>query len=131
MRTPLLSFLTDFENALMADDPAPEGGAWVTQRSVNYQRGLARLELAVRGEQGLVERGQVLLQGYQLADGTPCLKAMLSWAGSSEQRVCSYFHKADISWRSEARKAAAEWMGGPVATSEAGSNLAEPALAVG
>jgi hypothetical protein len=131
MRTPLLSFLTDFENALLADDPAPEGGSWVTQRSVNYQRGLARLELAVRGEQGLTERGQVLLQGYQLADGTPCLKAMLSWAGSSEQRVCSYFYKAGISWRSEARKAAAEWMGGPVATSEAGSNLAEPALAVG
>jgi len=124
MHTRLLSFLTDLTNALMADDPAPLDGAWETSRTVNYHLGLARLNLNVRTSTGLIPRGQVLLQSYQLADGTPCLKAALSWAGTENGATRAIYSKADINWKSEARKVAAEWMAGvpeysPESSSEA------------
>jgi hypothetical protein len=106
MHTRLLSFLSDLERALAADDPAPLDGAWETTRTVNYHLGLARLSLNVR------TRGQVLLQSYQLADGTPCLKAALSWTGTENGAARAIYSKPDINWTSEARKVAAEWMAG-------------------
>jgi hypothetical protein len=109
----MLSFLTDVERALAADDPAPDDGSWESSRTVNYHLGLARLTLAVRSAAGLTPRGTVLLQGYQLADGTPCLKAALSWHGSESTNTHAIYHKPDINWTSEARKVAAEWMAGP------------------
>jgi hypothetical protein len=115
MHSRLLSFLSDIERSLAADDPAPEEGSWETSRSVNYHLGLARLILAVRTASGLKPRGSILLQGYQLADGTPCLKAALSWAGSESGAVHAIFSKPDINWTNEARKVAAEWMAGPPA----------------
>ena len=113
MHTRMLSFLSDLERALAADDPAPDDGNWETSRTVNYHLGLARLTLAVRTATGLTPRGTVLLQGYQLADGTPCLKAALSWHGSESTNTRAIYHKPDINWTSEARKVAAEWMAGP------------------
>lgn len=113
MHTRLLSFLSDFERALTADDPSPEDGSWETSRSVNYHQGLARLMLGVRNATGVKPRGSVLLQSYQLADGTPCLKAALVWAGTESGAVRAIFSKPDINWTSEARKVAAEWMAGP------------------
>lgn len=110
MHTRLLSFLSDFERALAADDPAPLDGTWETSRTVNYHLGLARLNLGVRTTSGLISRGQVLLQSYALADGTPCLKAGLSWNGSAQNATHSIFSKPDVNWTSEARKVAAEWM---------------------
>lgn len=112
MHTRLLSFLADFERALAADDPAPLDGSWETTRTVNYHLGLARLNLNVRTSGNLVSRGQVLLQSYQLADGTPCLKAALSWVGTENGLTRAIYSKPDVNWTSEARKVAAEWMAG-------------------
>ena len=116
MHTRLLSFLSDLENALIADDPSPSDGAWEGCRTVNYHLGLARLRLGVRLPSGQLEpRGSLLLQSYQLADGSPCLKAALSWAGSEVQCLRSIYAKPDVNWKAEARKVAAEWMAGPPA----------------
>ncbi len=112
MHTRLLSFLADFERALAADDPAPLDGSWETTRTVNYHLGLARLNLNVRTSGNFVSRGQVLLQSYQLADGTPCLKAALSWVGTENNLTRAIYSKPDVNWTSEARKVAAEWMAG-------------------
>lgn len=112
MHTRLLSFLADFERALAADDPAPLDGSWETTRTVNYHLGLARLNLNVRTGGNLIPRGQILLQSYQLADGTPCLKAALSWIGTDNGITRAIYSKPDVNWTSEARKVAAEWMAG-------------------
>jgi len=124
MHNRLLSFLTDFQNALLADDPAPaDGGTWECGRLVNYQLGLARLTLAVCPPSGGREdRGTVMLQSYALADGTPCLKALLGWAGREDTRGLSIYAKPDVDWRREARQAAAEWMAGPPAQTAAAGN---------
>ncbi|MCM2273316.1 MAG: hypothetical protein NDI75_00765 [Candidatus Didemnitutus sp.] len=108
----LLSFLTDFERSLAADDPAPDGGTWETSRMVNYHLGLARLDLQVRVGELPSSRGQVLVQGYQLADGTPCLKATLSWTGTERTTEHAIYAKPEVNWTSEARKIAAQWMAG-------------------
>lgn len=125
MPTRLLSFLSDLEHALAADDPSPSDGAWENKRSVNYHLGLARLLLGVRLPEGGKNepRGSILLQSYQLADGSPCLKAALSWAGTDRNVVRSIFSRPDVDWTREARKIAAEWMAGPPAKVEA---TAEP-----
>jgi len=116
MHTRMLSFLTDIEKALAADDPSPMDGSWENSRIINYHLGLARLTLGVKDATGKkVERGVILLQSYQLADGTPCLKAALSWTSSSASAVRAIYAKPDVNWTSEARRVAAEWMGGPPA----------------
>lgn len=112
MHTRLLSFLSDLERALAADDPSPMDGQWETSRTVNYHLGLARVNLGVRTASGLVPRGQIMLQSYALADGTPCLKAALSWTGSENGCTRAIYSKPDVNWTSEARKVAAEWMAG-------------------
>ena len=112
----LLSFLSDFERALQADDPSPDDGAWQTTRAVNYRCGLARLQLnVVQAGQAPQPRGTVLLQSYKLADGTPCLKAQLAWAGAEPTALHSIFAKPGCDWKSEARRLAAKWMAGPPA----------------
>jgi hypothetical protein len=132
MHNRLLSFLTDVEKALVADDPAPSDGSWEAARTVNYHLGLARLMLGVRLPEGgkTDPRGTILLQSYQLADGTPCLKAALSWTGSDRNTVRSLFTKPEVDWTREARKIAAEWMAGPPAKAEtpAEAALDTPAL---
>lgn len=116
MHSRLLSFLSDFERSLQADDPSPDDGTWQTSRAVNYRSGLARLQLGVRlPDQGLKERGSVLLQSYKLADGSACLKAQLGWAGSEPTVIHSIFAKPGCDWKSEARRLAAKWMAGPPA----------------
>lgn len=118
MHTRLLSFLSDFERSLAIDDPEPDGGCWDATRTVNYQAGLARLELGVRQGQAVTPRGHVLLQGYQLADGTPCLKAALGWHGAAETTERAIYAKPEVNWTGEARKLAAEWAAGAPATFE-------------
>ncbi|HEY4300151.1 MAG TPA: hypothetical protein VGM73_04720 [Candidatus Didemnitutus sp.] len=116
MHTRLLSFLTDVEKALAADDPSPSDGSWDTSRTINYHLGLARLSLGARlaGEK-TEARGAILLQCYKLADGTPCLKAALTWKSSTATTVRSIYSKPDINWGTEARKIGAEWLAGPPA----------------
>ncbi len=116
MHSRLLSFLSDFERALLADDPSPDEGQWHNERAVNYQSGLARVHLGVRMPGGEHKpRGAVLLQGFKLADGIGCLKAQLSWAGSEATATHSIFTKPGCDWRSEARRLAAQWQVGPPA----------------
>ena len=119
MHTRLLSFLTDLECSLAADDPTPSDGSWETTRTVNYNQGLARLVLGVRLPDGNLEsRGNVMLQSFLLADETTCLKAVLSWTGSESKMARSIYSKPETNWVAEARKIAAEWMAGPPAKSE-------------
>jgi hypothetical protein len=129
MNSRLLSFLSDFERAIMADDPSPEEGTWQTSRTVNYRNGLARLQLTVRLPDGSNKsRGSVLLQSYNLADGSACLKAHLNWAGSETATVHAIFTKPGNDWKSQARRLAAEWMAGvPAAATPV--NTEEPVLA--
>lgn len=132
MHARLLSFLTDFEQALLADDPCPDEGTWETSRTVNYHRGLAQLILNVRTTTGVTPRGSVFLQGHILADGTPCVKAILGWHGSTQNRICSIYSKPDLNWKSEARKAAAEWMAGPpTVTPMLGADTSAPLAVAG
>ena len=119
MHTRLLSFLTDIECSMAADDPSPSDGNWETTRTVNYNQGLARLVLGVRlPDKRLEARGTILLQSYLLADESPCLKAILTWSGSDSKIVRAIYSKPETNWTSEARKVAAEWMAGPPAKLE-------------
>jgi hypothetical protein len=112
----LLCFLSDFERALAADDPAPNDGCWDNARTVNYSLDLARLCLNARlVDLTLQPRGIVNLQGFTLADGTGCLKAALTWTGSDAETVQAIYSKPGLNWKSEARRLAAIWMGGPPA----------------
>ena len=116
MHSRLLSFLSDFERALLADDPSPDEGTWQNERAVNYRTGLARVQLGVRLPGGQRQiRGSVLLQGYKLADGAACLKALVSWQGSDATATHAIFSKPGCNWKSEARRLAATWMAGPPA----------------
>jgi hypothetical protein len=116
MHSRLLSFLSDFERALLADDPSPEEGSWQAERAVNYRSGLARLQLAVRLPDGQQKpRGTLLVQGFRLADGSKCLKAQCNWTGSELVTTHAIFSKPGCNWRTEARRLAALWMGGPPA----------------
>lgn len=139
MHSRLLSFLSDFERALLADDPSPEEGSWQAERAVNYRTGLARLQLAVRLPDGQRKpRGSVLVQGFRLADGSGALKAQCAWAGCELTTTHAIFSKPGSNWQTEARRLAAQWMAGPPAvapttTLDAASDetIAEPAAATG
>ena len=113
MHSRLLSFISDFERALLADDPSPDEGTWQNERAVNYRTGLARVQLVVLMPDGQRKaRGTVLVQGFRLADGVGCLKAQLSWAGTETTANHSIFSKPGCNWKTEARKLAANWMAG-------------------
>jgi len=130
MHSRLLSFLSNFERALVADDPSPDDGVWETERTVNYRSGLARLQLMVRiAGQPRKPRGSVLIQGFKLADGAACLKLQLSWAGTEATATTSIFAKPGSDWKSEARKLAALWMAGPPASSVAAPVVEEQPVA--
>jgi hypothetical protein len=129
MHSRLLSFLSDFERALRADDPSPEDGEWQASRAVNYRNGLARLQLnVILPDRTCKPRGIVLLQSYKLADGTPCLKAQLGWAEGEPTAIHSIFAKPGCDWKMEARRLAAKWMAGPPAVVP--MPVAEPEAAV-
>ncbi len=134
MHSRLLSFLSDFERAILADDPTPDDGIWETERAVNYRNGLARLQLTVRvASNPRKPRGSVLLQGFKLADGAACLKLQFNWAETETTATHSIFAKPGCDWRTEARRLAAIWMAGPPANARSFSPsqpmLAESAIA--
>jgi len=129
MQSRLLTFLSDFERTLLTEDPNPDNGTWQNHRTVNYGSGLARIQLNVLTvDKTIKPRGGVLLQGYALADGTPCLKASLSWAGAESPSVFAIFPKPGKDWKGEARRLAAEWMAGPPSADQAMENP-EPIMA--
>ena len=113
MSNRLLSLLTEIQLALMATDPAPEGGSWDILRLINFHQGLARLTLAVRSPARVTAaRGSILLQSFILADGSECLKANLTWQGTEDSSVYSIYAKPQIDWRGEAGRIAARWLEG-------------------
>jgi hypothetical protein len=124
----LLSFFSDIERSIEADQPSSPEGEWKSRRTVNYSLGIARLELGMVPSGSAEERkGTILLQCYQLADSSPCLKAALSWAGIEGIVTRSIYSKPEMSWTSEARKIAAEWLGGPPPAMDKPSFLSEAA----
>jgi hypothetical protein len=126
----LLCFLSDIERALAADDPSPGDGSWENARTVNYSQAIARVLLNARLPAGTLEaRGAITVQAYTLADGTACLKANLTWAGSTAETVRSIYTKPGTNWTSEARRLAALWMGGAPAEATVTALEAEPAKA--
>jgi hypothetical protein len=112
----LLSFLSDIEQALLAESPVVEGGAWETSRMMSFHHGLARLTLNARGSSDLpCAGGTIFLQTFALADGSLCLKASLGWKDSEVSPVLSVYSNPIINWTTEASRIASAWLKGPPA----------------
>ncbi len=119
MSNRLLSLLTEIESALIANDPAPDGGRWDTSRLVNFKQGLARLTLAICSPTGMsVPRGSILLQCFALADSSLCMKSNLSWEGIANSTVYAIYSKPGINWHREAGQIAVKWLDGQFAMLE-------------
>jgi hypothetical protein len=119
MSNRLLSLLSDIEQAMKANDPSPDEGTWDNLRIINFHQGLARLTLAVRSAAGVTAtRGEILLQGYSLADGSQCVKANLSWRGTETTEVYAIYAKPETRWNSEASQIAIKWLDGHLAAVE-------------
>jgi hypothetical protein len=117
MQTRLLAFLAETQRAICAERSEPRpGSAWEASRSVNYALGLARLNLASKEFSGKTSSlGSLLLQSFKLADGTLCLKANLSWPGSTADVSRPIYAKPGLDWEEEARALASLWLSGPPA----------------
>lgn len=112
----LLSFLSDIERALLAESPAVDGGAWETNRIVNFHHGLARLTLTPRPAADLpFPPGAIFLQAFSLADGSQCLKASLNWKGSESFPVIAVYSTPTTNWKLEASRISSAWLEGPPA----------------
>jgi hypothetical protein len=112
----LLSFLSDIERALIAESPAVDGGAWETNRMVNFHHGLARLTLKARpGVELAATGGTIFLQAFVLADGSLCLKASLNWKGSDAFPIIAVYSTPSLNWKLEASRIATAWLEGPPA----------------
>lgn len=112
----LLSFLSDIEKAVVAESPVVDGGAWETNRIVNFNHGLARLTLTARPGADLPSSGgAIFLQAFVLADGSLCLKANLNWKGSDAFPVMSVYSTPTLNWKLEASRIASAWLEGPPA----------------
>lgn len=105
----LLSFVSDIEEALIADATA---AAWETQRMVNFHKGIARLTLTPRSN-ATAAGGTILVQTFALADGSLCLKASLNWNGSDAQPVIAVYSTPSLDWRLESSRIASAWLEGP------------------
>ena len=130
----LLSFLTDIEKALIAESPVIEGGAWDSQRMVNFHLNLARLTLTPRpGAEEISPGGTIFVQAFSLADGSLCLKASLNWTGSDACPVVAVYSTPNLNWKLESSRIASMWLEGPPAgstSSELGSQDLTPLRAV-
>jgi hypothetical protein len=103
MATRLLSLLTIIENVLRNEGAFALDGP--IERTVNFHKGLARMNLS--------GKGAVALQSYTLADGQICVKALLSWTGSAETGATSIYPDDGFDWFGAAQKIAQIWIGGP------------------
>ncbi len=112
----LLSFLSEIERALLAESPDVEGGAWQSNRMVNFHHGLARLTLTPNPAADLpFPPGAIFLQAFSLADGSLCLKASLNWKGSEALPLLSVYSTPATNWKLEASRIASTWLEGPPA----------------
>jgi len=116
MATRLLSFLNDIEQALLQERAGAQPG-WNCQRMVNFKDGLARMTLSLPADgEAASAGGAILVQSFLLADGSMCLKAMLSWERSPAATTVAVHAKPRLDWAAEARQIAAAWLAGPPAT---------------
>jgi hypothetical protein len=123
----LLSFLTDIEKALTKESVSNMGPTWDAARMVSYHHGLARLTLTTpKGAENPAPGGTIFLQSFLLADGSPCLKATLSWDGSAASSVISVYSKPAVDWNAEAAQIGSSWLAGPPAAAPEVSS--EPGL---
>lgn len=109
----LLSFLTDIERAIRLETNADETSIWDTTRIVNFKTGLARLTLGLKEADSGMPEGTVLVQHFELADGSFCLKASLTWAGNESNSVVSVYDTPLLNWKLEAVRIASAWLAGP------------------
>ena len=120
MHPRLLSFLSAVEAALKDMASSPPQGPWQTSRTINFQRGLARLRLAVQPSGNApIPCGNVQLQGYLLPDGSTCLKAVLAWSGNDSEVTHSIYEKPGLDWNREANRIATAWLDGTNVLEEA------------
>jgi hypothetical protein len=122
---------------LQAESPAPTEGAWETSRMINFQTGLARISLGARSDATTGRSlGSILLQAFDLADRSFCLKANLFWTDRQAAEVVhALYEKPGLDWAGEARQIATKWLAGPPAAKlEESSKLdesSEPLAATG
>ncbi|MBI3885842.1 MAG: hypothetical protein HY302_08975 [Opitutae bacterium] len=102
----LLSLLSQIEDYLRESDPDTIRLLQST-RSVNYQKGLARLTL--QSMDG-TPWGAATVQGYRLANGETCLKLALTCGRSEIAKPISLFPRESHDWANEARKIAVLWL---------------------
>jgi hypothetical protein len=103
----LLSLLSLIESSL-SEHEAPSVAKGRPSRTVNFHKGLARLTFND-------DSGSILLQGFTLADGQTCVKAVLEWAGAPKPGVQSVYPKEGFNWAGAACRIAEAWMDGPPA----------------
>jgi hypothetical protein len=103
----LLSLLTLIETSL-SEHEAASVAKGRPGRTVNFHKGLARMSFNDGS-------GSILLQGFTLADGQICVKAMLEWAGAARSGVQSIYPKEGFNWAGAACRVAEAWMDGPPA----------------
>jgi hypothetical protein len=133
----LLSFISDIERAVIAESPVVDGGAWETQRMVNFHHGLARITLVARpGVELAATAGAIFVQSFALADGSLCLKASLNWKGSDALPVISVYSTPALNWKLEASRIASAWLEGPpaagsITTTNLGGDMRSLAAAAG
>ena len=101
----LLSLLTLIESALSQNESTSVAKGRPS-RTVNFHKGLARVVFNDGS-------GSILLQGFTLADGQICVKAMLEWTGASKPGVQSVYPKEGFNWAGAAHRIAEAWMDGP------------------
>lgn len=102
----LLSLLSQIEDALRQSDPDTVGPLRST-RSVNYQKGLARLTMQTSDG---TKWGSVAVQGYRLANGETCLKLAMTCGRADGARSISIYPRENHDWVNEARKIAVLWL---------------------
>ena len=104
----LLSLLTLIEECLVNQD-ADVIKTKGCQRLVNFHKGICRLTFAQNA-------GAIVLQSFVLADGQSCLKAVLSWQGSSQVAYESVYPQGKFDWLTAADRIASAWVAGPPLT---------------
>ena len=112
MSVRLLSLLNAAGNAIQAGASLADGQQLQAARFVDYQKGLARMNLHVHGANGPENRGHIQLQQFNFADGRTCIKACLGWASSDRQATLDIFSSADTNWGAEANRVAEAWLDG-------------------
>ena len=93
------------------------GPTWDTSRMVSYHQSIARMILATpRDTEAPAPGGSVFLQSFLLSEGSPCVKASLSWEGSTESTIVAVYAKPHLNWKIEAGRVAGKWLAGPPAS---------------